>query len=802
MYKNYIISAWRHLKRASLHSVISIVCLTLGITGAIMVSVHLNHELSHDTHHQNHQRIYRMEGIYNMAGTSYEMAITPFPLALAMLEEFSEIEQYARFFVQEEVGVRARSGDYTETGFVYADSTVFNVFSHEFVHGNPAGALSGPRTLVLTQTLSEKYFGRENPVGQSLEVNQEHYLITGVIKDLPGNSHFSYDAMMSMASQNQETVYSINAELFWNINHTYTYIMLYPGQDIAGVLDKMGDFTRKYVEPLGETFGAQATYTATVLRDTHFTPLMMAPETGNKSSLLIFGLVALFLVIIAAINYTNLSTARSAKRAREIGIRKVSGASRPQLMVQFFSESLLMAVLSMILSLFLTELLWPLFNGMAGSSYGMGDLLTRSSIAYVLGITLFTGLAAGFYPALALSRIKPAVMIQGGSRTVSGSAMLRKALVVFQFSVSILLVTATLTVHHQLRFLESKPLGFDSRQRAVISLHGSSRAGIEVLEAQITQNPLILSTAKAFSIPGKEHNVSAIRLETETGMQEAALAVNYIDHHFLKVLNIPIVEGRGFEREMQSDVLQAAIVNRAAVHQYGWQDNPIGKQIQMNFDQEGIPQRVLRVVGVVEDFHFLNLKNPIEPQMLMLAENPSTFRHLVVEYQQGQRDNAMAFLESTVGAFDTSRLPDINPLTIGFTGQFEAEERQGDIFTSFALVTLLVSFLGLFGLSSFMTEQRKKEIGIRKVLGASVHGVLMMLYKNFLLLILLSIVISAPLSWWAMDRWLDGFLYGISMSFAPIALSAIVAFVVAMGTVTWHSLRAASANPVDSIRSA
>ncbi len=797
-----MLSAWRNMKRATLYSAISVFCLAVGITGAIVITMYLNHELSYDTHHEHHARIYRMEGIYDMAGTSYHLAITPFPLAMAMQDEFPQVKNYARFFVQEEERmVRVDEKEFLEKGFVLADSTVFDVFTHHFVHGHPKGALSEPNTMVISRSLSEKYFGGQNPVGQSIDVSNHHYMVTAVVEDLPENSHFHYQAMLSMASAGHEQVYSMDPELFWNINANYTYIKLHPGQKMAAVMENMPAFLEKYVNPLGEQFGASAQYPATPLRETHFHPVRMAPETGNKTSLLILGLIALFLLIIAAINYTNLATARAAKRAREIGIRKVSGANRRQLVVQFLSESLLVAFLSLLLSVFLVELILPYFNTLTGKSFSLLQLFDHGILLQVLAITLATGLAAGAYPSFVLSRMNPSLIMKGLPLQQKGSALLRKGLVVFQFAISIILVAATLTVQNQLRFLQNKPLGFNNENRAVVSVYGNvAREGIESLEQTILQNPLVAGTTKTFSIPGRDHNMIAVRAETEGEMRESAISVNYIDHRFIDQMGITLKEGRSFDPEMRTDFTSSILVNEAAVRFFGWHDEPIGKQIHMNYDQEGNPRDVMRVIGVVEDYHFLSLSNPIEHHMLILRDRPTSFRYIIAEYQAGKKDEVLPFLEEVTREFDPSRLPQVQMLDMGFSETFDAEKRLGSIFGLFALVTIIISLMGLFGLSSFMMEQRRKEIGIRKVLGSSSMGVLRLLYKEFSWLMLIAVVVAAPFSWWLLDRWLQGFLYRIDMSLSPLLVSTLVAYVLAIATVSYHSLRSAAMNPVESIR--
>ncbi len=802
MLRNYLVSALRYIKRSLLYSIISIFCLATGITGAILITIYLNHELSYDTHHEHHRDIYRMEGTYHMAGTIYEMAITPFPLAMAMQDEFAQVMTYARFFKQhEQAQVSIHEDTFFEEGIFLADSTVFDVFTHRFIHGQARGALSEPNTLVLTRSLSEKYFGQENPVGRNLRIEGSNYLITAVIEDLPSNSHLKYNALISMASASADRVFSMDPELFWNINETYTYIRLHPGQDMEDITALMPGFLEKYVNPLGETFGARAEYTGTPLRDTHFTERMMAPETGNRAMIWILFVVSLFLVVIAAINYTNLTTARAAKRAREIGVRKVSGANRKQLTTQFLSESVVTALIALLISVLAAELLMPLFNQFTGNAFSLAGLFERGVWAQVLGITLITGLAAGIYPALVMSRMNPSLIVKGFVHNQKTSALLRKGLVVFQFTISILLVTATLTVQGQLRHLQNMQLGFDQTNRLVVGVTGTdNRANIETLEHTLRQNPLVKGTTKAFSIPGQEHNVNAVRAEIDGEMRETTITVNYVDFGFIDQLGIGLIQGRNFDRESRTDIYQAILVNESAVRQFGWHDDPIGKQIHMRFDQEGNPQAMFRVVGVVEDFHFLSLSNPIGPHMLIIPQTPATYRHIIVEYEAGREEEVMASTEMAVRAFDPSRVPEISWLDQGFQDTFEAEERLGRIFGVFALLTIFISFLGLFGLSSFMVEQRKKEIGVRKVLGSSVSGILGLLYKEFSWLVVIAIVLSVPFGWYFLNEWLNEFIFRISITAAHFMLPALLALIIALLTVSYHSYKAARMDPATVVR--
>lgn len=789
--------------RSKLATAINIFCLTLGITGAILIALYLNHEFSYDSHHQNHADIYRLDGNYSIGGNQTPLAVTAFPLGPALKQEFSEIKEYVRFFQVGEVMVKINENEFWEDNLVFTDSVVFDVFTHQFVYGQAQGALSQPNTAVLSRKLSLKLFGDINPVDQVFEVNGQNYKVTAMVEDLPDNTHLRYDGMLSIHSTGNDFAYSLDPNLFWSINTNYTYVLAHPGADLTILFSsRMDAFNEKYISPVGGMIGATAEFVPVPLRLTHFTKINMAPETGNRSTLTIFTIVALFLIVIAAVNYTNLATARATNRAREIGLRKVSGATRKQLMMQFLSESLLIAAISLVLSLLLVNIFFPGFNLLANKSFNLTDLLQGQMLLQVLLITAATGLVAGIYPAVFLSRMQPAKVLKSNQPSKGGPGLLRKLLVIFQFVISVILIAGTLTVQNQLSFLQEKDLGFEKNNRIVVNLTGrESRERIETLENIIRENPLVIKTAKADLIPGRDGNINAVKVQSGDEMKDATITVSFIDPQYLDLMNIPLVEGRGFSEEMRSDATTSVIVNEAAIRTYGWHDAPLGKKIQWQFDEQGNPRMTFKVVGVVKDFHFMSLHNPIDPIMMMIPEQPRFLSSIVVEYPQGKEEEIKSFLETTVQEFDPGRLPNVVFLDQGFNEQFAAEEKTSTIFGIFAGVCIAISFLGLFGLSSFTTSQRRKEVGIRKVLGSSEGKILMMFYKDFSLLILMAIFVAGPITWFLMNRWLQDFVYRIDMSIQPIVYAGLLSVVVALLTVSYHTLMASRMNPSRALRS-
>ncbi len=789
--------------RSKLTTFINIFCLTLGISGAILIALYLNHEFSYDSHHLNHESIYRLDGNYTIGGNQTPLAVTAFPLGPALKQEFSEVKEYVRFFQVGEIMLKVDDNEFWEDRLVFTDSVVFDVFTHHFVYGQPQGALAEPNTAVLSRKLSEKLFGQANPMGQVFEANGEDYKVTAMVEDLPDNTHLRYDGMLSIHSRGNDFAYSLDPNLFWNINTNYTYLQMHPESDLHTLLSsRMDAFNEKYISPLGAMIGATAAFNPVPLRQTHFTKVQMAPETGNRSSLTIFTMVALFLIVIAAVNYTNLATARATNRAREIGLRKVSGATRKQLMTQFLSESLLIATISLLLSLILVNIFFPGFNTLADKSFHFTDLLKGKMLVQVLLITAVTGVVAGIYPAVFLSRMRPATVLKSNMPSKGGSGLLRKMLVVFQFIISVVLIAGTLTVQKQLSYLQDKDLGFNKLNRIVVSLNArESRERIETLENIIKGNPMVLRTAKTSLVPGRDGNINAVKVQSGDEMKDATITASFIDPDFLDLLEIPLTTGRGFSDELRSDASASVIVNEAAIRTYGWHDDPLGKMIQWQFDEQGNPRLHLRVVGVVKDFNFMSLHNPIDPIMMLIPEQPAAYLSVIVEYPAGEDQEIKAFLEQTVQEFDPARLPNVFFLDHGFNEQFTTEQKTGKIFGIFALVCIAISFLGLFGLASFTTSQRRKEVGIRKILGSSGGKILLMFYKDFSMLILIAILVAGPITWLLMTRWLQDFVYRIDMSLQPIILAGILSIVVALLTVSYHILMTSRMNPASALRS-
>ncbi len=802
MLKNYIITAWRSLQRNKIYAIINVFCLSVGITGAILISLFIHHEFSFDSYHQNHENLFRIEGIYNIGGNHNHLAITPFPLGPALKKEFTQVKEYVRLYYQNDITVNIEDKKFIEDNMAFTDSTFFDVFTQELIWGNPDKALVEPNSVVLGKTTSEKYFGNENPLGKNIRLNQETYMITGVMKDFPDNTHFDLEALISMSSMENNLVYSLSPNLFWSINTNFTYILFHENTHPEQVFGNMNAFHEKYTSPVGSMIGGFSNFTYTPLREVRFSRITFSPNPTSKTILYVLSIVAIFLVIIAAVNYTNLATARASVRSKEIGIRKVSGAGRGQLILQFLSESVFISLISLVFSFLIIEFLLPGFNHLSEKSFHLVDLFRWPILFYLIMITLFTGLLAGFYPSLFISRMSPSTILRGSKGSKGGSVYLRKALVVFQFAISIMLITGTLMVQSQLKFLQNKDLGLKTENRAVLRIQNpDNRERIQTLENIVKQNPDVLKTTKTFSVPGRGFNKNAVWVESEDGMKEATVTTNYVDEKYFQFFEIEIIEGRDFDQNMQSDAETSIVINESAVSTFGWKENPLGKTIQWQFDSLGNPTVTQKVIGVVKDHNLLNLNHAVEPVMYMLSADNAAYQNLIVQYVPGTETKTLEFLEQSVYEFDPENFPNITFATSGYREQFENEERLSSIFTVFAVVCILISFIGLFGLSSFITEQRKREIGVRKVLGSSEWAILGLFYREFTLLILISILITIPITWVLLDMWLNQFIYRISIIPEPFIISSIISLLITLITVSYHTLRAAHINPAEIIRS-
>ncbi|OFY29892.1 MAG: hypothetical protein A2X09_16315 [Bacteroidetes bacterium GWF2_43_11] len=803
MFKSYLKTTWRNLTRNKFYAIINIAGLSIGILTAIFLLLFVQDELTYDKHNEKYKRIYRLESHFDIAGKQDLFAVVPIPMAPALKIEFPEIENIVRFAPEQDIRMRYGENEFAEEHICYTDSTVFDIFTHHFISGTPERALTEPFTCVITESFAKKSFGDENPMGKMLESSRgRSFKVTAVIKDLPENSHLKYDCLLSASSIVQiigaERFNNLKPEAFWNIG-LYAYVLMKPNTD-AGVLHtKFQPFYDKYMAPVGEKINASYTLLTTRLDKIHHTSNLGADQpVGNMAYVYIFGAVGIFILILAGINYMNMATARGAERSREIGIRKVAGAHRQQLIGQFISESLLLSFISFLISIAFVILLLPFFNELAGKQMGYEKLLQPLIIFGGLAITLIIGVASGSYPAFYLSSFEPAMVLKGA--VVKGKGTMRRILVVLQFLVSIIMIIATLTVGSQLSFLQKTDLGFEKDNVIVAPITDTAmRHKVDVLRNALLENSNIQQVATSSGTPGNQGSIVVMRVEKPDGtMTEQTLNFMMIDTSYLDLMKFRLIAGRNFSRTMSTDLKEGVIINETAANKLGWGENALGRKIDFGVDIDGSVQRNTKVIGVIKDFNYQSLHNPVEPIVLFLNERPSYY--LSIRTNGGNKQEVIDFIRNTYQKTGAVVPLDYQYLDQTMDKMYTAEIKLGTIFTVASALSIFIALLGLLGLASFIIRRRTKEIGIRKVLGAPVTSLFFLLNKEFVILVAIAFVLAAPVAWYLTGIWLSNFAFHTTVGWLIYVEAALVSLAVALVTTSFHILKATNSNPVDAIK--
>ncbi|HPE17072.1 MAG TPA: ABC transporter permease [Tenuifilaceae bacterium] len=814
MFTNFLVSAYRNLMRNRTFTIVNILGLSIGILSSILVLLYVTDELAFDKHHSKHHRIYRIISNFHINGKQDLFAVSAHSLAPTLKQEFTDVEEFVRFIPTDNFFFRYNGADFNEEEFFFADSSMFKIFDHEFLLGNPEDALNNPYSIVITETLAKRIFGNTNPIGQVLQgMQNEPFTITAVIKDVPRRSHFRFSALVSTATIREqigiERFNDNTSASFWNVN-TYSYILLRKGGSTESILSNFEPFNEKYIVPVGKAINGEFTPIFQPLKETHFTKIEGLQgdfPVGNHSYLFIFSFVALFILIIACINYMNMATARSTKRAREVGIRKVIGATQGQIVRQFISESFLLSIIAALIALASSALIMPWFNHLADKQILVCELFKPSYLLGIIFITLFVGLVAGSYPAFYLSSFSPVVVLKGIMNKAKGKVGLRKLLVVFQFTISILMIIATLVVSQQQSYIRNKDMGFDKENLLIVSdLDTIIGKRVNSFKQELLRNPNILGVAGSQQVLGISNSKIVSRIEQDGEMKEVALNLIGCDFDYLKLLGVKIDQGRHFDPTMNTDSTQAFIINETFAKFYGWSDEPMGKRIQFGLRLDGTVRNDGRVIGVARDFHFTSIHNPIEPFMFIIS--PREPNVLTIKIKPGTVNETLDFVKKKFDEFKATRDLNYYFLEQELEDLYRAEQKLGWLFRVFSVVTIFISCLGLLGLSSFITEQRTKEIGIRKVLGGTSVNIIILLTKQFLSLVLAANIFAWPLAYFAMRRWLQGFSYRIAFAQSPFSwqtllpmlFSGILALLIAFITVGLLSWRAAEANPAGSLK--
>lgn len=804
MIRNYLAVAIRGLKRSRANSLINVIGLALGIACSLVITMWVMDELSYDRHHVKADRIYRMVLDAKLMGKEIKGPVTPFPMGPAIVEEIPEVEAAVRLWQRTDMIVTRKERVFPEKVF-FADASYFDVFTHPLIEGEPSTALREPQSVVITRSAAMKLFGDLNALGETITINNEDFEVTGVAEDVPHQAHAHFEYLVSMSSRapNREDAY-------WVSNNYRTYAVLSEGASPAEVEDKLNVLVRRHAAPqiqmiLKVSFdefednGGRYAFRLQRLTDIHLRSHydMEIEPNGDIDYVYMFSSIAILVIAVACINYTNLTTARASRRSVEIGMRKAVGARRGQLIGQFLGESILLAFVSGVMALLLVELLLPRLSGYLGKPLTL-DVFSWTQAVVGVGLILALGTVAGAYPAFLLSGVRPEAVMKGPVG-FSGKGSLRGVLVVFQFVVSVVLVIGTTVVAKQVQYVQNKHLGFDKDHLIVLHRAWPIRSKFAAFREELERDPRIQSVAGSSDIPGQWFNNSAFLPEGSSGGQTYLLWRLCIDEAFVETMGMNVVEGRTFSRDFASDS-SAALLNRAAADLLGW-ENPIGKRLR-HPGRVGGEFVTYEVIGVLEDFQFESLREEVRPLIVQHVRHPETnnMNNVVIRFRT---DDVPALLEKVEATWAAMR-PD-QPFLFSFLNDdldalYAADRKIAGIAASFSALAIVIGCLGLFGLALFTAEHRRKEIGIRKTLGASVGSVVGMLSADVIKYVVVGNVVAWPIAYYVMDHWLQDFAFRTSIGVLPFLAAGGLAMLVALGTVSVQTIKAARANPVDALK--
>ncbi len=808
MFRNYFKVAMRNLLRNKTYSLINVLGLAIGIACCVLIMLFVTDELSYDRFHTKADRIYRTALDAEMMGQKLQAPISPNPLAKAMAEELPEVESTSRInpYRAEALVTWGEKKFYEKKTWAWVDSTFFDIFDFEVVEGDANTALDKPNQLIISESAAEKYFGHEKPIGQILKLdNDRDYLVVALMRDMPSNSHFRYDFLASMFSLEDQG--SDN----WLSSNIYTYVLLKEGATESQVeakfpalyKSKMGPQLKKMAGMDFDEFLAAGNRFEAYLQpitDIHLGGNLdwELQTNSDEKFIYIFSIIAFLVLLIASINFMNLATARSTKRAKEVGVRKVIGAPRSALIGQFLGEALLQSLLAMFLAVVFIELILPYFNNIVGKNISLFGGKSFLFYVFLSSIFVIVGLFAGSYPAFYLSGFRPATVLKGTVVKGSSGAKFRKALVVTQFAISVALIIGVLFVSKQLSYFRNADLGFDKEQLVMIEVNKRETVQqMETVKSEILKHPNIVSMTAASFLPSNgDPNQNMFSVEKEGVEQHYPLWNMEADFDFIETMGLEIIEGRAFDRNLATDSITAYVLNESAVKGFGW-DNPIGKEVaEMDVNPGSVKSG--KVIGVVKDFHTEGFNKQIKP--MILSVNPRYTYNVAIRVSSNNIAESLAYIEETWTGFEPEYPFHYDFLDQKFASLYSAEERLGKVFLYFTLLAIFIACLGLFGLASYTAEQRTKEIGIRKVLGASVGNITMLLTKEFILLVLISNIIAWPIAYLMMQKWLQTFAYPADITFWTFGLASILGLVIAVLTVSFQAIKAAVGNPVRALR--
>ncbi len=806
MNHSFLTFGMRNLLRQKGSSLINIIGLSIGLATGLIIFLFVFHEINYDNFHKNGNNIYKIYQHSMVNGEGSMDAFTPVPMAATLISDYPEVLNAVRMYQSDNIFTIADQRVFNIKHALFVDSSFFNVFSFNLLYGDRTSVLSEPRSVVLTESVARKIFEKQDPIDRMIRLENDtgYFRVTGICLDPPENSHFTYEMLISM-----DAFWDYNSN-FWLRNNLNTYVLLQDGFPFQKLEEKFPEMIKKYIGPqfqqvLGfsmQDFNSKGNYLEYKLQpisDIHLNTSINhgLKPSGNRKYLYIFSLIGIFILLIAGINFINLSTARSATRACEIGLRKVFGSSRKKLIWQFLSESLLVSLFSLVVALGVVGIFLPYFNKMTDLSLSISELNIPVLITLLLCSVVIIGIIAGFYPAFFLSSFNTTSVLKGKLRTGSKGRTLRRILVIIQFFCAIVILSCTLVIYQQLKFVQIKDLGFDKKNVLVIGRSNALNKHLSTFMEELKKDPGIVDVTNSNGIPGFPIGDDAYIVEGRNRSETYVLQTSWVDYSYINTLKMKIIDGRNFSQDFGSDSM-AVIVNEAAVKKLEL-NNPFGTRL-MRPDQNG-NYTYYSVVGVVKDFNFQSLHKAVQPFLMFIKRDKANWGGYVsIRLSDGDKTKSIQLIENTWKKYSNDRPLEYSFLDEDLKNLYEEETRTSSLSMTFTLLAIFIACLGLLGLISYTTAQRTKEIGVRKIMGATVRSIVVLLSSETLKLIIISSLLAWPVAWIFLNHWLTGFAYRIELNPIIFVLASLIILSLSLVTLGFHISFAATRNPVDALR--
>ncbi len=809
MLTNYLLIAWRNLKRDKLFAALNILGLALGIVACMLIHIYVQDELSFDAHHVKADRIFRVQGHFNFGDTQDDFGITQFPMVPTLLKEYPEIEGGTLLYILNQCQFTYKGQSYRVDDGYYADTAYFRTFDYKWISGGPH-ALDEPDALVVTQRFAREIFGSEEPMGKLVERNGRTLKVAGVIDERAYNTHIPVGCFLSLLGMPPQAKEQLMTT--WGQVSSYNYVVLAPGVNEVAFQPKMDAFTNKFILPFWKQIGFEGTmrFNLEPLREVHFNNDLIydSPKKGNKAYVTLFIIVAVLILAIACINYINMSTADATRRAKEVALRKVSGAQRGQLVAQFIGGSVMIALIAIGLAMVLLKLALPVFNELSGKEISMGRVLNGGFLAVLALIVLVIGVLAGSYPAFFLSRFSPQLLLKEGVASGAGKQRVRKVLMGAQFGIALFMVVGTLAVFAQLHWLRNNDMGLRKENVLAIRMpqpHPEDTLAwdaIRPLKAELARESFVQGSAFTDFTPGGGTQRWVLRAKTKDGVVDKPLPAMSCDADYPALIGMELTVGRMFDANIPTDRTGAIVVNESLVKSFGFTD-PLSSLLYVPGDAQADPpqpDQEFRIIGVVKDFHYASLHTPIEPLAIFQSDPRYGVNNLMVRMAPGDVQSQLAALQARFKRLQPDAQWDATFLNDSIAQLYQAEDKLFRVFTAFAVLTIVLTVMGLYGLAYFTAKQRTREIGIRRVMGASLIDIVRRMNREFVILLGFALLVAFPLAFYAIGRWLETFAYHADISLVLYAVALLLTLLVTVLTVSVQAYRAAVADPVKALR--